>query len=81
MNQIEELEQQIESTQLSNKESDEIQHLKQESKQYMQQVSELKRELQNLHANFKMGMNENEQLRDEINLLEQRVNLETSMQD
>lgn len=55
MNQIDELEQQLE--QLKDEQSS-----TRDTKQHQQVIAELRRELQQLHAQFKMGLNENEQL-------------------
>jgi hypothetical protein len=73
MNQKDEIEQQLE--QLEDKQSS-----SRENKKQQQVIAELRRELQQLHAQFKMGINENEQLQEEMQLMDQRVNLEISMQ-
>jgi hypothetical protein len=73
MNQIDELEQQLE--QLKDEQSS-----TRDTKQHQQVIAELRRELQQLHAQFKMGLNENEQLQQDMQLMDQRVNLEISMQ-
>lgn len=73
MNQIDELEQQLE--QLKDEQSG-----TRDNKQHQQVIAELRRELQQLHAQFKMGLNENEQLQQDMQLMDQRVNLEISMQ-
>ena len=44
-------------------------------------IIELKRELMQLQAGYKMGMHENAQLKNDIQLLEQRNQLETNMQE
>jgi hypothetical protein len=73
MNQKVEVEQQLE--QLEDKHSS-----SRENKKQQQVIAELRRELQQLNAQFKMGINENEQLQEEMQLMDQRVNLEISMQ-
>ena len=55
--------------------------MRRENQTLLQQNSVLRREHQQLQASYKMGMNENEQIRNECDLLEQRVQLEISMQE